>query len=364
MKKKYYNIERIKQIDAQYKILLGGRNIGKSYAVKHDVVKECYTTGDEFIYLRRWDEDIKTKYVLQYFGDLDVNAITDGKYTDVYIYQGKIYFCNYDENYHVKEKYLIGYAHSLNQNERYKSQIYPRVKYVIFEEFITDKLYLPNECETLQQYTSTIFRERTGVTYMVGNTISKLCPYFNEWKLEKVATMKIHDIHLFENTTVVITDNDAVDIIVKVAVEMCGAENVFSKMAFGDSASMIVKNTWKTKTCPQLDKGVYERSDILHTVYVQADNLMFKMQLLNYNKNLFWYVTPQTKEIRDIEHKRFISQNASMYPLHTCSFAPLSDNERIAFDLIIQKKIFYCNNTCGSDFEQVLRKYRMIKNTL
>ena len=63
MKKKYYSVERIKKIDAQYKILLGGRNIGKSYAVKNDVVKECYLNGNEFIYLRRWDEDIKQKYV-------------------------------------------------------------------------------------------------------------------------------------------------------------------------------------------------------------------------------------------------------------------------------------------------------------
>ena len=183
--KKYYSIERIKKIDAQFKILLGGRNIGKSYAVKHDVVKECFTHGKEFVYLRRWDEDIKTKYVTQYFSDLDIKGITDGKFSDVYIWQGKIYLCNYDENYHVKEKFLIGYAHSLNQNERYKSQIYPRVDYIIYEEFITDKLYLPNEPATLQEYASTIFRERIGVVYMVGNTISKLCPYFNEWKLEK-----------------------------------------------------------------------------------------------------------------------------------------------------------------------------------
>ena len=94
--KKYYSIERIKKIDAQFKILLGGRNIGKSYAVKHDVVRECYKNGREFIYLRRWDEDIKTKYVTQYFGDLDIKGITDGAYSDIYMWQGKIYLCNYD----------------------------------------------------------------------------------------------------------------------------------------------------------------------------------------------------------------------------------------------------------------------------
>ena len=146
--------------------------------------------------------------------------------------------------------------------------------------------------------------------------------------------------------------------------ELCGAQNVFSKMAFGDSASMIVKNTWRTKTCPIMDMDVYDKSDILHTVYVQADNLTFKMELLAYENNVFWYVKPHTKQIRNIENVRLISQNASMYPKHTVSFAPLSDRERIAFELILQKKIFYCSNSCGSDFEQTLKKYRMVKNTL
>lgn len=359
--KKYYSVERIKKIDAQYKILLGGRNIGKSYAVKNDVVKECYMNGYEFVYLRRWDEDIKTKYVTQYLSDLDVKGITNGVYTDVYVWQSKIYLCNYDENYHVKEKYLIGYTHSLNQNERYKSQIYARVMYVIYEEFITDKLYLQNEPNTLQEYTSTIFRERRGVVYMVGNTISKLCPYFNEWRLDKVNNMKTHDINLFENTTEIIINGEVVSIVVKIAVEMCGAENVFSKMAFGDSASMIVKNTWRTKTCPILDKKFYEQADIVHTVYVQADNLTFKMELLVYSNNIFWYVRPQTRSIKNIENVRLISKNPSMYPKHTISFAPLSDRERIAFDLILQRKIFYCDNTCGTEFEQTLKKYNMLK---
>lgn len=360
--KKYYSIERIKKINAQFKILLGGRNIGKSYAVKHDVVKECYLKGHEFVYLRRWDEDIKAKYVIQYFSDLDIKGITDGKYSDVYIRQGKIYLCNYDEQYHVKEKYLIGYAHSLNQNERYKSQIFPLVDYIIYEEFITDKLYLPNEPQTLQEYTSTIFRERVGVVYLVGNTISKLCPYFNEWGLGKINSMKTNDINIFENTTEFIVDNECIEIVVKIAVEKCGAQNVLSKMAFGDSASMIVKNTWRTHTCPILDKDVYDKSDILHTVYVQADNLTFKMELLCYQNNIFWYVKPYELTIRNIENVRLISQNASMYPKHTISFAPLSDRERIAFDLILQKKIFYCSNECGSDFEQTLKKYRMIRS--
>ena len=228
-------------------MLLGGRNIGKSYATKHDVLKECYNTGMEYVYLRRWDEDIKPKNAINYFADVDIKVLTDGKYTEVYIYQSIIYYVN-RENNKIVDKYVAGYTHALNLNERYKSQIFPKVIYIIYEEFITNRLYLPNECDTLLQYVSTIFRERIGVVYLIGNMISKLCPYFNEWKLEKTLRMKTHEIAIFENTTDVLTENGIEKIVVKIAVEMCGAQSVLSKMAFGDSANMIVKNKWQTKT--------------------------------------------------------------------------------------------------------------------
>lgn len=357
---KYYTLDRIKKVDAQFKILLGGRNIGKSYATKHDVLKECYQSGKEFIYLRRWDRDIKTQNVLNYFADVDVSGITDGKYTNIDVFHGVIYFHNVDEDGKKTDKLTLGYAHALNLNERYKSQIFPRVIYIIYEEFITDEGYLPDECNKLQNYVSTIFRERSGVVYMVGNTISKLCPYFNEWRLEKVTKMKTHEIALFENSTEVLTPDGNIVILVKIAVEMCGAQSVLSKMAFGDSANMIVKNTWQSKTVAKIDDKVRDESEEIYTLFVYCDNLCFRLSLMIYNNMAFWYVTPQTKAIKNEEETRIISDKPSINPLHTNNFTALSDKEKVAFGLIKQNKIFYCSNSCGTDFQQVLKKYHVL----
>ena len=357
---KYYSLDRIKKVDAQFKILLGGRNIGKSYATKHDVLKECFETGNEFIYLRRWDRDIKTQNVLNYFADVDVEGITNGTYTNIDVYQGRIYFYNLDEEGKKVDKFNVGYSHALNLNERYKSQIFPKVQRIIYEEFITDEGYLPDECNKLQNYVSTIFRERTGVVYMVGNTISKLCPYFNEWQLEKVTKMKTHDIALFENNTEVLTPDGSVNIVVKIAVEMCGAKNVLSKMAFGDSANMIVKNTWQSKTVARVSDEVRDESEAIYLLFVYCDNLAFRMELMNYNNMIYWYVTPQTKAIKNADETRIISDKASINPLHTNGFTALSDRERTAFGLIKQNKVFYCSNSCGTDFQQVLKKYHVL----
>lgn len=357
---KYYSIERIKKVKAQYKILLGGRNIGKSYATKYDVLNDCYKNGQEFIYLRRWEEDIKTKNAINYFGDVDVEKITQGAYKTIYIYQNIIYFANEDDKGKITSKYQIGRTHALNQGERYKSQIFPKVSYILFEEFITDKQYLNNEPEQLQEYVSTIFREREGVVYMIGNTISKLCPYFSDWKLSKVLKMKTHDICIFENTTNILTDEGQVEIVVIIAVEMCGAQTVLSKMAFGTSADMIIKNKWRSRTVPLLTSDVLKECEPTYNVFVYAENLCFKLELMNYKNNVFWYVKPQTRAIKDEENQRVISQNASMSPLHTRRLRGINEREQLAFNLINQGKIYYCSTSCGTEFEQALRKFGIL----
>lgn len=363
MAKRYYDISRIKTVDAQYKILLGGRNIGKSYATKEDVLIECLNNDGQFTYLRRWDRDIKGTYVVNYFNDINwdkISEVTGKHFSAVYYWQGKIFLCNMDEDNKPIDKYHIGYAHSLSQNERYKSQLFPRVLYTIFEEFITDQLYLPDEPSLIQEYVSTIFRERKATVYMIGNTISKLCPYFNEWNLGNVLTMKVHDIDVFENTTEVISSEGKVDITVKIAVEMCGAEGVFSKMAFGSAANMIVKNEWKQKTVPRLEKEVIKNMKELYNVYVYCDNLVFKMTLCRYNNDVFWYVKPQTTDIKNEEKERIVSNMPSISKYHTTGFFPINEKEGVIFNLIRTKKIFYCSNECGTDFQQALNKFRIL----
>lgn len=360
MAKRYYDISKIKQVDAQYKILLGGRNIGKSYATKEDVIIDCLNNNGQFTYLRRWDRDIKGTYVVNYFNDLNYNkiaTITGKEFSAVYYWQGKIFLCNMDSDNHPIDKYHIGYAHSLSQNERYKSQMFPKVIYTIFEEFITDQMYIQDEPSIIQEYVSTIYRERKATIYMIGNTISKLCPYFNEWNLGNVLSMKTHDIAVFENTTEVLSTEGKVEITVKIAVEMCGAEGVFSKMAFGSAANMIVKNEWRQKTVPRLDKDIIKDMKEIYHLYVFCDNLVFRMELCKYNKEIFWYVKPQTTDIKDINKARIISNEPSISRLQTNGFIALTERESMAFTLIKLKKIFYCSNECGTDFQQVLNKF-------
>ena len=147
------------------------------------------------------------------------------------------------------------------------------------------------------------------------------------------------------------------DIIVKIAVEMCGAEGVFSKMAFGSAANMIVKNEWKQKNVARLDKDIIKEMKEIYHLFVVCDNLTFKMILCKYKQDVFWYVKPHTSEIKNADKERIVMNTASMCRLHTNNFVALTENESLAFSLIKLRKIFYCSNECGTDFQQALQNF-------
>ena len=75
-------------------MLLGQRANGKSYQAKKVVLEDAYHHDKLFIYLRRWERDIKQDYVTEYFSDMPIKDITNGVYTGVLAYQGYIYFYN------------------------------------------------------------------------------------------------------------------------------------------------------------------------------------------------------------------------------------------------------------------------------
>lgn len=74
----HYNINNIDKLDANFNIIFGEKSNGKSYAVKHKWAVEHYlNTGNRFILLRRWREDISSLWIEQYFADVDVVKLTN-----------------------------------------------------------------------------------------------------------------------------------------------------------------------------------------------------------------------------------------------------------------------------------------------
>lgn len=93
----HYTIDNIDKENADFNIIFGEKSNGKSYQVKHKKAVEHYIeTGNRFILLRRWREDISNLWIDQYFADVDVVKLTKGKYNCITQWRKVLYFSVYN----------------------------------------------------------------------------------------------------------------------------------------------------------------------------------------------------------------------------------------------------------------------------
>lgn len=365
-KQKHYRLETLNDsIPAEYHILLGERSNGKSYAVKERALMRSWKDDNKkFMVLRRWGLEVKASFVEQYFNDAPITAITNNACNGVVCNAGKIYLTSYDAktNKRVKNKH-VGYYRDLCGEQHFVSQNFDDVDYIIFEEFISRDYYLPDEVNKLMNFVSSIARRRKIDVYMIGNTISRISPYFNDWGLINIPKMKQGTIDLYEFKTSQFDEVTGEPVIVRVSVEYCENSGNNSKMFFGKTSEMITNGTWQTDEYPHL-QGRIEYYNILHTIIYVSNGFKFKMFLLSPktgNRKIFWYVRPFTDNVFDddkFKNTRFIVENYATAlkinsDLVTIGFKPISDNERVAFEYL--DNIVFSDNLTGSDYNACIK---------
>ena len=348
-RRKHYSIKSLLKTKASYMILLGMRSNGKSYQVKETVLTAAYSDNVNFVYLRRWREDIKMASVEAYFEDSPIEKITEGEYSGVCAYQGYIFFCNYtDEGKALKGKRIGRYC-ALNEAQRYKSQAFVNYRYIVYEEFITDEVYLSNEPNKLQQFVSTVARLDELTVFLIGNTMSRVCPYFSEWNLQgtlrqKQGTIEVYHIH---------TLNDKV---VDIAVENCTAIKNDSGMFFGSAAKQIVTGEWDVKESPKLPKKILEYDECYRLV-VKFQLMQFHLSLLiDENGDVVLYIFP-AKHIK--KNARIITDEFIPKPEVTRHINKRSKAELKMLECWLQEKVCYSDNLTAADFNNINKQYHI-----
>ena len=347
-KGKYYDITNLLSTNAHYMMLLGERANGKSYQVKKTVLEAAYSKHKWFVYLRRYQADIRTKAVSAYFEDMPISDITNGEYSGVMAFNGEIYFTYRDEDGDIKKGLRIGRYCDLNDIERYKSWAFPDFDYIVYEEFITDSIYLNDEPTLLQQFVSTVARHRKITVFLIGNTLSRVCPYFHEFCLENVLKMKIGTIEVYHHH---FTDQEGDDSTIDIAVEYCANANFENKMFFGHTAKQIVSGEWETHEMPKLPRRQFEYENV-YEILVEYQSFKFVLSLLvePQEGGLIVFIYPFTGQ-RKIE--RIIRQEISDNPLISGALDPQRVPEARIIQCAKYKKIAYSDNLTGADFSHV-----------
>ena len=139
----YYNLDNIDSENAQINLIWGERSNGKSYQVKHkkginpylESVEKSVTEHKRFMLIRRWKEEIKPEKIEQYFLDVDIYKLTEGKYNCISLYKGKLWLSNYDPESkpQIKRGDYIGYVVALSTEQTYAGASYLDVDNMIFE---------------------------------------------------------------------------------------------------------------------------------------------------------------------------------------------------------------------------------------
>lgn len=351
-KQKYYQLNNILKENCEYNILLGERSNGKSYAVKHFCIYDYLKNGNMFIYLRRYTVESKNMMVESYFDDVDVPKITKGKYEYISVYRGGIYFAYIDSK---TDKEIraeqIGMIMSLSISTHYKSMSLLKYKNLIFEEFISKTLYLEDEPNTLQQLVSTIARREKIKVFLIGNTISRLCPYFNEWALQHIPSQKQGTIDVYKmNTTQ--EDENGNPVVVHIAVELCENSGNNSKMFFGSVSKSITNGSWEVEEQPHIPYK-YDECKKMYALTVIKYNMIYVCELMRHENEYFIFVHPSNK----IRTDRIIQDAYSPNMLTTNKLTELTRGDKLMKYLIKLNKICYSDNLTGSEFETNIVKF-------
>lgn len=354
---KYYSLNKINKKNATYNVIFGERSNGKTYATLKQVLENYFSDGSQFAYIRRWSVDVQPKRMNNLFNaiieDGYLEKLSGGKFTAIFYRTGRFYLCTYNDKGKpiYNEEDIIGYAFSLSENEHNKANSYPRVTTIIFDEFLTNKIYLPDEFILFMNTVSTIVRQRTNVKiYMLGNTVNKFCPYFKEMGLTNILTMKqgTIDVYTYGETKL------------KVAVEYADSKKKFKKNNFyfafnNPKLKMITGGSWELNIYPHAPVKWLPKN-IMFTYFIDFNDSLYQCEIINKDDNVFTYIHEKTTPIKNpdkdiiytLDYNPKINYNINI-------LKPLNDYQNKITWFFTHDRVYYQNNNVGDAINNYLK---------
>lgn len=356
-KNKYYSLDKILKTNSVYNIIIGERSNGKTYAVLKYMLEQYFKAGGQFGIIRRWQEDIRGKRASSIWEGLHANneieKISGGKYKGIYYYSGRFYLCNYDETGRAiyNDNDVVGYTFALTDMEHNKSISYPYITNILFDEFLTRGVYLNDEFVLFMNTISTIVRDRTNIKiFMLGNTVSKYSPYFNEMGLNHITKME-------QGTIDVYTYGDSK---LRVAVEYCSQSGIAKENDFyfafdNPKLKMITAGAWELDIYPHLPVK-YKPKDVLLVYFIKFDCQIFQCNIIEVDGNMFTYIHEKTTPIKDddndiiysLEYTPKMNYNRSIYK-------PKNQIQRRILYFFEHDLVYYQDNQVGDAINNYLK---------
>jgi len=180
----YYDYSKVMSFNAYYNIIIGARGLGKTFGAKKLVISRAIKTGEQFVYLRRYKDELKVSKdaffadIAEEFPEWDFRI--NGYSAEMAPAESR--------DVKGREWQLIGHFVALSTAQSRKGVSYHAVKWILFDEFIIEKgatHYLPQEDVAFLNFYSTVdrWKDKTRV-FFLANAVSMMNPYFLAWDIK------------------------------------------------------------------------------------------------------------------------------------------------------------------------------------
>ena len=357
---KFWNIAPILSKGALYNLIIGERSNGKTYGVLQYGLEEYFSKGSEIAIIRRMEEDFRGGNGQQMFANLVENGVisklSKGKWNGVKYYASRWYLTLTKISDDGKQETIVdenpfAYAFALSKEQHYKSTAFPRVRTILFDEFLTRGYYLPDEFISFQNVLSTIIRLRDDVIiFMTGNTVNKYSPYFSEMGLTNIQKMKRGNIDLYSYGETGLT----------VAVEYSdfpSKKKASDKyFAFNNPRlKMITNGTWEIDIYPHLPVK-YVPKNILYMYFINFNRELLQCEIIRVDNLYFTYIHRKTTPIKDDNKYLVYQEETDARPNYRKNIRrPITNLEKRIVEFYRKDKVFYQDNEVG----EIVRNYLM-----
>lgn len=276
MASEYWCKRRLDSFKTPWRIAFGQRSNGKTFEIKVNGLLHFLETGKKFMYIRRQESEIKFSDMQRMFDDiwnakdpetgaeLNIKEHIKAKYPgyeEYYIdaWRGMFYICGLTINGDTRKIADFACYKAISTATKFKGTPFPDYDMMVFDEFMTPGLELPNELSQLLNAVSTVRRHRTDfVVYLLGNTVSRNNQILEGMGID-IRKLKRGEITVFEY------HNSEGQVDNRVAVEWCETvertteQNGIYNFANG-TTKMITEGEWETDLYPNFIEDEFYRN--------------------------------------------------------------------------------------------------------
>lgn len=356
MAQKFWDIKPIKKIPAQYRIIYGERSNGKTYGVLKDCIEEFWKHGSQTGYVRRWPDDIKMRKMQQLFEAISKNGeitkITNGEYNGIRYRHGKFFLIATDGEETVELEKPVFYTFSISSMEHDKSIPYPGIKRILFDEFISRQAYIQDEFALFMNLLSSIIRERDDVEiWMLGNTVSKECPYFREMGLRHIYQQQPGTIDTYSYK------KNGNELLIAVEYTKNLAAKPSDKYFIFDNPKMemITGGAWELAIYPHLFEK-YTKSQVSHMFFINYRDTILQCEVVEGESDFFIYCHLKTTPLKENSDDLIFTPEPRASRNYRVDISkPQLKIEQKIYRMITNERICFQDNEVGELFNDYLK---------